>query len=291
MSTTNDPVKDALKSLRSRQWSGDPLNNELEEKLMEQFQSHSAGSRRVRHRTVAAALATVLICSVGFAAVKYDTIKTWLVTLEIDGVSTSVELTQLSPDEAAEASLTIDTPNGVADVSISRWESEDGSEAGMKVLVQQGDGSGNETEVEEVIKCVIGDGGAHAPLSVELLGDAEPDAGWQTADGQIGELYIIPGQEGEAASVYMLIRTEVGSDALLTQVGSIPADLLGDGVEPTVEVDDEGSVTITLDDGENVNVLKFRTKMQISPGDGVGLSGLDRTIDAGGISITVTDPE
>ncbi len=291
MNTTNDPVKDALKSLRSRQWSGDPLNIELEEKLMEQFQSHNAGSRRVRHRTVAVALATVLICSVGFAAVKYDTIKTWLVQLEINGEVVEVELTQVSPDEAAEASLTIDTPDGEADVSIKRWESEDGSQGRMEVVVKKDDGSGNDTQLEEVIEHVISDGGGHALLSTEVLGDAEPDAGWQDADGQSRELYIIPGEEGEDAIVYMLIDSDALPDPLVSRIGSIPADLLADGVEPEVEVDDEGGVTITIGDGDNVNVLKFRTKMLLSTDHGPGPRGLDQALDAGGISITITDTE
>lgn len=258
---------------------------------MEQFQSHNTGSRRARYRTVVAAMGAVLICSAGFAAVKYDTIKSWLVTLEINGQVTQVELTQVAPGEPAEATLTIDTPDGEADVSIRRWESEDGSEASMRVFVQQGDGSGTDTECEKVIERVMRAGGGQALLSTEVLGDAEPDAEWEGADGDSRELYIIPGQAGENANVYMLIHSDVLSDPLLSQVGSIPAGLFGDGVEPAVEVDGEGGVTVTFDDGENVNMLKFRTQIEIAVGEGPGPDGLDRAFDVGGISITVTDPE
>ncbi len=124
-----------------------------------------------------------------------------------------------------------------------------------------------------------------------MLGDAEPDAQWQDAGGDSRELYIIPGQEGEDASVYMLMQIDVRSEPLVSLVGSIPAHLFADGVEPAVQVDDQGGVTVTFGDGEDVDVLKFRTQMKIVIREGPGPGELEQPIDAGGISITVTPAE
>ena len=195
MSTTNDPVKDALKTLRSRQWSGDPLNIELEEKLMEQFQSHNAGSRRGRHRAVAVALGAVLICSVGFAAVKFDTIKSWLVTVEINGEVTEVELTQLAPGEPAEATFTVDTDSGQAQVAIQRWDDPSG-EQGMQVhVITDGeDGAAFET-MDKVVRRVISDAQPQN-YTLEDIGDAEPAAEWRDQDDNEWKLYLVQGEDG-----------------------------------------------------------------------------------------------
>ena len=48
---------------------------------------------------------------------------------------------------------------------------------------------------------------------------------------------------------------------------------------------------ITIGEGDNVNVLKFRTKMEIVTGEGPEPCGLKQGIDAGGISITITDTD
>ena len=259
MSNELDPLKKALHTLRSRQWAEGQFENELEEKLMEQFQSHNTGSRRGRYKTAAVALGAVLICSVGFAAVKLDTIKSWLVAIEINGEVTKVELTQVAPGEPAEATFTIDTDSGQAQVAIQRWDDPSG-EQGMQVHVVTGgeDGAAFET-MEKVVRRVMSDAQAQN-YTLDDIGDAEPAAEWRDQDDNEWKLYLVQGEDGEDASLFTVMYAD-DAEPLIRHSGRLACKLLAEGAEPKVEVSGDGLITLTFDDGENVNVMKIRTRI------------------------------
>ena len=259
MSNELDPLKKALHTLRSRQWAEGQFENELEEKLMEQFQSHNAGSRRGRYKTVAVALGAVLICSVGFAAVKFDTIKSWLVTVEINGEVTQIELTQVAPGEPAEANFTVDTDSGQAQVAIQRWDDPSG-EQGLQVhVVTDGeDGAAFET-MEKVVRRVMSDAQPQN-YTLEDIGDAESAAEWRDQDDNEWKLYLVQGEDGEDASLFT-VKYADDAEPLIHHAGRLPCKLLAEGAEPKVEVAGDGLITLTFDDGENVNVMKIRTRI------------------------------
>ena len=227
---------------------------------MEQFQARNTVRRRPMYKTLFTALAVLLICSVGFAAaVNYPTIKSWLVQVEINGEVTEVELTQTAPDQPAAASFTVDTDDGEAQVSIQRWDNPDG-EQGMQVhVVRDGeDGDAIET-MDTVVRRAMVDGQAEN-YTLEDIGDADPAAQWQDENDHDWKLYIVYGNDGEDASLYTVMSAD-GQGPIVHRAGLLHSSLLTEGIEPAVEVDGDGLITLTFDDGENVNVMKIKSQV------------------------------
>ncbi len=130
MRNESDPVDEALKSLGGQQWPGEHHNNELEERLMQHTDSTN-GTRLGRHRLVAAGLAVLVLGSVGFAAGGgIAMVRSWLVTVEVNG--TVVEVREVIPEEDGSITFVLPLPD--------LPESEDGDEVTVSIDTIEAEG-------------------------------------------------------------------------------------------------------------------------------------------------------
>lgn len=113
-----DPVDGALESLRGRQWPGDYNNHELKDKLMQEFQTKRSSSPLGRHRMLAATLAVLLLGTAGFAAAGgVEAVRSWFITVELNGEQIDVELAEIVIDtEGDTTTMTVDL--GELDVDV-----------------------------------------------------------------------------------------------------------------------------------------------------------------------------
>ena len=105
MSGEMDPVDRALLSLGGRSWPGSAHCNELESRLMQEFDTRRSVSPLGRHRVLVAALAVLFVGSVGFAAAGgVDWVRGWLrMTVEVNGEVVASE--DVALDENGQATL------------------------------------------------------------------------------------------------------------------------------------------------------------------------------------------
>ncbi len=112
MQDQQDPVDGALTSLKGRQWPGDSTNNETKDILMQEFQKNRSSARLGRHPVLVAALAIVLLGSVGFAAAGgVQMVRNWIVTVEveIDGEIVEIDDANVTIEENGdEVTVTLD---------------------------------------------------------------------------------------------------------------------------------------------------------------------------------------
>ena len=105
MSGEMDPVDRALQSLGGRSWPGSAHCNELESRLMQEFDTRRSVSPLGRHRVLVAALAVLVVGSVGFAAAGgVDWVRGWFhMTVQVNGEVVADEDVML--DENGQATL------------------------------------------------------------------------------------------------------------------------------------------------------------------------------------------
>ncbi|MBN2564040.1 MAG: hypothetical protein JXQ75_24260 [Phycisphaerae bacterium] len=287
-----DPVDQAIKSLRSQAWPGESHNIELEERLMRESQSNCSVSRLGRHRVLAAALAVLVLGSVGFAAAGgVDMVKNWLLRVEINGQVTEVQL-----DENGEKTFTINTDDGgTATVDIKKAVSPDEGEMTRVRITKTNDLAGDERRAEWVTKVRVGDeqqigiDPEKPDLTLADLGGAQPIKKWAGEDGLVSELYILPDEQGQGSRV-LIVTTNEDGEAHVRLVATTPRPLLLDGFEPDVQVNDDGLVTITLENGQGqVQVIKARAKRP-GPGDAIP-DGLKLETPDGEIKVRVQEAD
>jgi hypothetical protein len=125
----HDPVDEALQSLAGRQWPGATHDAELENRLMQEFNSRRSASFVARHRVLVPVLGVLLLGSAVFAAAGgVEMVKGWFVTIEVavDGDLIAVEDVVLDeegkgsfimPEEAMEGKeLTLSIEGGPVEV-------------------------------------------------------------------------------------------------------------------------------------------------------------------------------
>ncbi len=148
MHNQSDPVDQALKSLGGQQWPGEHHNNELEERLMQHTDSTN-GTRWNRPRLVAAGLAVLVLGSAGFAAAGgVDVVRSWFVTVEVNG--NVVEVRGVLPEKDGSTTFVLPLPD--------LPESEDGDEVTVTIDaieaegLDAGDGNGEMRTINVVLE-------------------------------------------------------------------------------------------------------------------------------------------
>src|SRR5215813_3706115 len=115
----HDPVDSALNSLRSQSWAGSPHNNQLEEKLMQEFDRNQSARRFGRMPLWLVACAGVLLVG-GAATGTVALVRSWLVTIQIGD-----KQYQLQTDDSGRGSLTVQTDDGkTANIQVQRVDGD-----------------------------------------------------------------------------------------------------------------------------------------------------------------------
>lgn len=255
MTRREDPVDSALEMLRADDWSAETLSPDLENRVMQQFNNRPPASRFGHSRSLLLALAFVAIGGVTFAAAGgVAAVQKWLVRVEING-----EVTEVALDENGEQTFTIDTEDGgTATVHVQQSTSPDGETT--RIAIQA---SGDGTDEKEVCKVIrkVRTGLPESTFSLDDLGDAEPLAEWTDQAGNDNELYILPTEEGTGSRIFFVTYFE-DSDPEVRLAGSPRMQLVGEGIDTLVQVSDNGTVSITVDDGSGeVRQIKLRIAM------------------------------
>ncbi len=115
-----DPIDNAFESLKGRAMPGDAYNPQLKERLMREFNTNRSEKHPRRRMILAAALAFVLLGGAGFAAAGgVDMVKSWFITIEVDGEPIAVEEFEgnITIEEDGEiTTVTVDLPEGAVDL-------------------------------------------------------------------------------------------------------------------------------------------------------------------------------
>ena len=258
MHPDHDPLDGALEALRTQHWTCDSHNTKLEETLMKAYQSPPPGWRFSRRNTLVAVLGVLLVGGGTFAATGgVETIKSWLVTVEING-----EMHELALDEAGSGTFTIDTDDGgQAEVLVEVASSPEEGER-RTIRISAGTPGGNGTEDVETLcekRVVIsGQASADGTYTVEDLGDAEPAAEWQQ-DGTLSQVYLIPNAEDEADGFMVFLASSDEGGETTVVLAAAPSVALPDNDEDiSAEVTHDGLLTIRIapDEGREM-VMKF----------------------------------
>lgn len=253
MTGPRDPVDSALDRLRSDSWTGPAYDPELENKLMQEFNQPKSAARSAGPRILAIAVALLLVSGATFAATGgIDKVTDWFVTIEMGD-----EVIDLTLDENGEATIRRETDDGgLLTVSVKKGTSPDGGDT-TRIAVKRSDGDSNEEEC--CVKSVRrGPGTAPEPIDPAILADAEPAKAWSDEDGNTTEIYFLPVEEGEGTRIY-LATTDPDGEQVVRHLGTPRINLADGDVEPKVEVSDDGTISITLDDGAGrVAEMKFK---------------------------------
>lgn len=261
MTRRKDPIDSALEMLRSDEWSAETFSPDLENRVMQQFNNRPSGARFGKSSSLLLALAFVAIGGVTFAAAGgVAAVQKWLVRVEVNG-----QVTEVALDENGEQTFTVATEDGgTATIHVQQSTSPDGETTRISVKATN---DGNETE--EVVKAVRSTrmGVPESNFDLDDLGDAEPLAEWTNQAGEDNELYILASEEGSGSRIFFVTYPEYG-DPEVRLAGSPPMQLVGEGIDTQVQVSDNGTVSITVDDGSgNVRQLKLRFAMGDSADD------------------------
>ncbi len=282
MNKQRDPVDSALDLLRSDEWTGSAYNPELENRLMQEFNRPKSTMRLGRSAWILAAVALVAVSGVSFAAVGgVEKIKTWFVTVEFDGQSRQVELS-----DDGEAVFTIETEDGTtAQVHVKR--SEESGRRSIEASVTTEDGFSERKEVCKKVRVTVGDDEPEGTYTLEDIGDAEPIHTWTDDQDVERELYMLPNEEDEGALIYLVAYDDEETPEV-RQLAATPHIEVTDEFDPKVSVDDNGMITVKIDDGMGrLMMLKFRTQSGSSPDVGIPTGGMIDIDEAGEIKIKI----
>ena len=277
MNDKHDPVDRALRSLRSAQWTGESHNAKLEEKLMQEFHTNHTSSFVSRHRTLAAALAIVLVGGAGFAAAGgTEAVKQLFVTLQIIGPNGETQVVDaiLEPtdDGGGSATMNLNAGDGKeATILLEKVPDEDAETETTAITVQLDGGAkvgcnelsittGSDEEANAIMMQAMqatianqGDGQTKSarfgraihPIVQDRIGDAVFSDNYEDQDGLWQELSVVAEDAGDIQS--FSVYTTFISDAGETQYRRIGSMV---GVDPattdvaSVEWDESGLATI-----------------------------------------------
>ncbi len=238
MSASRDPVDDVFKTLRASDWHRPSPDAQLENRLMQQY--HTTPRRFAGHsRTLAFALAFVAVGGVAFAASGgVERIKSWFVTLEVDGQKFDVQL-----DEAGE--------------HVGVYETQDGGEAEVRIQATE-DGQGNRLTRVDVTKTTPDDGttrvveqqrqvtrGGHEIESYDLPAGATPHRAWTDEEGIDRALYVLPTEKGDGS---FLVLAELDADGLPQQAHRLPTP-------PLPPMDEKSGMTIDINEAGELAII------------------------------------
>lgn len=148
MTRHKDPVDQALTSMKSTRWTGGSINENLENKLMQEFHKQNVRSRNRFPQGLAAMLGIILIGGVGFAAAGgVETVKKWFVTVELIGPDGEVFTGILEPisEDGTTATMDLQLEDGTAaTLVIERFEGDaealtdtpEGSNVELRMVVE-----------------------------------------------------------------------------------------------------------------------------------------------------------
>ena len=158
MQRQHDPVESTLQSLGNEQWPGPGCNHELEKRLMREFDNKNVVSRIRRHPALAACLAVLVLGSFGFtAAGGIDMVKSWFVTVEVDGEVVATQT--VVPDE-----------NGNAEFDIPAIEVEEGEMTEVTITT---DGPADGGGTQQMVTVTLDDDGGHVQVQQEPVEEDE----------------------------------------------------------------------------------------------------------------------
>jgi len=237
-----DPVDDALQSLRSEPWSGITPDPNIEERLMNEYRrQHTSGGIR-RYRSLVIALAVVLIGGVGFAATGgpefvREFVYIRLIKITGDQVEGNVELNMvIEPDENGDgtAVATIGSVDGESTtITVQQATPEPTDDGALKTKITVGldrnepeDGTSSAASVPKLELTPrdpedVGDTRRTVWITTdedgaEALAPGDPDANamiwdWVDDNGLDRELHLIPEAsdlDGARYSVLTVIATD-----------------------------------------------------------------------------------
>ena len=105
-------------------------------------------------------------------------------------------------------------------------------------------------------------GGANLAFTLDDLGDAEPVKSWSDANGISHDLYTIVQKDGDWI-LFIASQTAEDEEPDVIQVARIPTTVLPADAKPAIDIDADGMLSITLDDGKGqAQVLKLMLKKQ-----------------------------
>jgi len=254
----NDPVDSALNMLRSEHWAAEqPFDPDLENRLMQDFNTQHRPRRFAHPKAMLLALAVMTVGGVTLAATDgIAKLKQWLVTLEINGQTMDVAL-----DENGEATFDYQMADGAnATVNIQKTDTpEDG--AMTQIRVTTGDDQTEDVEVAKICQ-KIKVGGADLAFTLDDLGDAKPVKSWSDANGISHDLYAIVQKNGDWI-FFIASQIAEGEEPDVRQIARIPITVLPADAKPTFDIGADGSLKITLDDGQGeVQELKLKFNKQ-----------------------------
>ncbi len=265
MNDHRDPVDNALDLLQSQEWRAEPFGLELENRMMQQ--PNSTHNKR-RLGGASWPLVILAVFAVGGATLAatggVEKLKKWLLTVEIDGQVTEVQL-----DDNGQKTFTIETEDGgTATVHIDKSGSTDDEDMTKITVTQDGDGEHAKDMMAEMVRksCVRAGGQfppAGEPLPPELLAQvdaAEPVHEWPHPLGGTAALYILPAADSEGSQL-LLTRTDAEGEREFNPLAVTPFPLVGEGIETTVTIDDDGSLTIKVNGPEEGQEREIQLKM------------------------------
>lgn len=250
MSTDRDPVDEALRLLRNETLTNRP-NPFLEEKLMNTFDKRSHGYSVLGSRAALCVLLLVVVVGAGVATGGMKKLKSWLVTVEVDGQPRSLEL-----GDNDEKTLSVETADGgTATVQVRTSASAGEQETSVRLEKRSSDELGH--DVNEHVRKVRRAGAGPEAFDLQGLGDAVPIKEWSDDDGSTRAVYILP--DGRQGSNIVLVTTPVGEEPYGHLVANPSVALTGSGMTPTVTVGGDGSISVDASDdaGEREIALKF----------------------------------
>lgn len=245
MNKQSDPVDSALNMLRSEQWAaGQPFDPDLENRLMQDFNTHQSARRFAHPKAMLLAVAFLAVGGVTLAATDgVAKLKQWFVTLEINGERLDVEL-----DENGESTFDYEMADGTnATVNIQKTNTPEDGEM-TQIRVTAGDDQTEDVEVAKVVRKRIS-GEAAREYTLDDLGDAEPVKSWSDATGTSYDLYTIVQKDGDW-QFFITSQTVEDEEPDVRQVARIPTTILPANSEPTIEIGDDGMLTLKLNNGE-----------------------------------------
>lgn len=261
-----DPVDDVLGRLKACTWTGDPHNNKLEERLMNEFANTPASRPRPRYVSWMIALAALSVGGGAFAyAGGFKFIESLFVTVDVNGEAVQLELKPVDGN-AYEGTMQTQLEGGKqADIHVRHEEAGPGEKRTEVQVNVGGDGSGEEEVAKLVVERAQGDHRAKSDVSVEVLGDAEPVKTWVSDQGGEKSLFIIPDQATGLRNIYTM-QMDTNDLIKFQRVGTVPG-AVGDAV-PIVQVND-GTITLQWDVGEGEKkgkaVIKIRDQVSDQP--------------------------
>lgn len=299
-----DPAEQALASLRNQRWTGGSSDSNLENRLMQEFKDQDVSLRFRFPKALAATLAILLVGGAGFAAAGgVETVKRWLVTVELIGPDGEVFIGTLEPisDNDNTAIMDLQMADGkTATLTIERLEAsavglEGGSDMTMRVVVETDNVAGFTTSdgsapVQFELKALnptgtnaIAESGSlllqrmdefQQTQSLEQIPEALVVEPYIDQNDIWQELHIVGHSDvnGGGLTIYTTFITDSG-EVRYREVGALqgvnPAEL---SIE-SVAFNDEGFAAITIV-GENAKTIDLEVSLDRSwAAPGAGLFG------------------